>query len=150
MSEISKLNLSGSAIAQERISCTGRQLSMVLVEIKELTQTYVWYVVDVLAPGQCIIEPFSGTEGKQVPLKIGTTDDLIKFATSVNQFERGLFLAVNKNSNGNVLWSPDKFDTEDVDYIEPCTLMIRAFDSSYFEICSKRKDIINCLLKNLA
>lgn len=148
MFELSKINLSGSAISKEQISCTGRQLSMVLTEIKDLTQSYIWYAADVLAPGQYVIEPFEGAERKQVPSEIGTTDDLIKFASSVGQFERGIFLAVDVNSKGKVLWNPGEFDTEDSDYIEPCALLIRAFDTSYFEICSKRRDIVDCLRKN--
>jgi hypothetical protein len=150
MSEINKVNLSGSAIAKERVSCTGHQLSMVLSEIKDLTQSYIWYAADVLAPGKYVIELFEGGESKQVPLKIGTTDDLIKFASPVSQFERGLFLGVEMTSKGALLWNPDEFDTEDSDYIEPCALLVRAFDTSYFEVCSKRKDIVDYLTKSFA
>lgn len=148
MKTIFKTTIIGSVISNDKIECTGPQLSFILNEIKDLTQAYCWYVVDVLAPGQKVIELFGESKGKQIPLKVGSTEDLIMFVSPISQFERGLFLAVTEKNA--VSWSLDEFDTEDSDEIEPAILTIRAFDTSYFEIASKENTIIQRLVDRFA
>ena len=146
MTKIFKETIRGSAFTKEDTECTGQQLSTILTEIRDLTQSYCWYVVDILAPGQQVIELFGEQGNKQIPLNIGSTEDLIAFVSPITQFESGLFLAVNKKSKDAISWNPDEFDTEDLEHIEPAALLIRAFDTSYFEISSKENAIIDRLV----
>ena len=145
MTEINQVSLSRLDLNNDKVSCTGEQLAMILKEVENQLDQFTWYVVDVLARNHYCLELYEQKEGRQIPFKVGTTQDLINFALPVPQFENGMFLAVATSLGPNITWSPNSFNTEDEEFIEPCTLLIRAFDTSYFEILSKQRDIIDRL-----
>lgn len=144
---ISQVNLSNKDVNDENVACTGNQLVLILQEIEDRLPGITWYAVDVLARNHHCLELYDEKKGTQIPLKIGSTQDLVKFAAPVSQFESGIFLAVPTSTNTNIVWSLNSFDTEDQEFIQPAVLIIRAFDTSYFEILSGKIDIIKHLKK---
>ncbi len=145
MTNIEQIALSRLELNNERISCTGSQLASILHEIEDQLHELTWYVVDVLARNHYCLELYEEKEGSQIPLKVGTTQDLIDFVLPVPQFESGIFLAVPTSMGPNIHWTPNLFNTENEEFIEPSILIVRAFDTSYFEILSKKKDVIDRL-----
>jgi hypothetical protein len=146
MNNMDQINIDGTLIDGGLVSCTGKQLTSILETIKGAIVDCQWFVVDILSPGQYVIQPYTGKKGDcQVPLKLGDTTNMINFAATVYQFEKGLFLCVSSNKTENIQWNTSVFDTENPDFIEPSELIIRAFDTSFFEIVSKRKNVIQIL-----
>jgi hypothetical protein len=147
MTSIKQVTLSRLNLNNDKVSCTGEQLAMILKEVESQLDEPTWYAVDVLARNYYCLELYEQKEGRQIPFKVGTTQDLVNFALPVPQFESGIFLAVPTSLGPNITWSPNSFNTEDQEFIEPCTFMIRAFDTSYFEVLSKDEDIIDRIVR---
>lgn len=148
MKNLDQINVGGTVIDGDTISCTGNQLAIVLESLMDYVADCKWFVVDVFVPGIYVIHPYTSSNlNVQRPLLLGDTSNLIEFAKSVPQFEKGIFLCIAKKDIENLRWNTNVFDTENPDFIEPAELIIRAFDTTYFEIISKRKEVIKILTK---
>jgi hypothetical protein len=144
MAEIYQISINGTLVDGDDISCTGKQLALILDAVKLLLNSNEWYVVDVLVPGRYVIQPYNWIEKyEQVPLKIGSMCDLLNFAELVPQFQSGIIFGVSKDNK--IHWNQSTFETESAGFIESAEVMIKAFDTTSFEVLSRRNDIISLL-----
>ena len=112
--------------------------------LEKLLPNHNWYCSDV--------DTF-GTAGKKYNFsskflkKIGSDRSMINFSQEIDQFLSGVFLAIEEKYSCNTINL--SIGTEDDQFrpinIEGVLLEIRAFDTSFFEIYSDNKDIIEQL-----
>lgn len=124
------LRLRGSDFGSP-VSCLGSQLATIVRLISTEQPEMIWFAADVRCDGggrfSTIVEP--------VPVLIGTSYDLQLEAASVSQFHAGVFIGLR---NARLLAGKTFLTEDDVcagfdQYID---VLIRAFDTSYFDICS--------------
>ena len=130
----------------DEVICLGSQLTKIIEALKVTLVPHTWYVADVDAYGKTVKKYNIASNFLK---KIGTDVSLIKICSEIDQFLSGVFLAIK-----------DEFSSRDLDKIEISTedeqareinikgvlLEIRAFDTSFFEICSDDE----LLIKNLS
>jgi len=134
-----RLQLSGESIEGDIISCLGSQLARIVRVATDFFGEKVWYVANV---------DFFGKKmqlSTRTPVRIGNPEQFIEFVQSIDQFLYGVFLAVEINiSNPRFREDINTEDSISVD-LGDATLEIRAFDTSYFEILTREKQIADML-----
>ena len=123
----------------EQITCLGSQLRAVLAVLRTQMGPVSWYYTDVVTVGR---SDFSGERGLH---EIGDIDKFIAATSTVRQFERGVFLA---SSAGSPSFRNEP-DTEDMEFADlgDAAVEIRAFDTSYLEVYSRDRNLVNALAK---
>jgi hypothetical protein len=127
------LRLPGKTIDGGRFSCRGSQLASVVTVLSTSLADRIWYVTDVDALSDTFHPlPESLT-------RIGESQELIECLRQVDQFLRGVFLAV-KAEVTEPKFRPD-MDTEDpIDAdLGSAVVEIRAFDTAYIEVITSDK-----------
>jgi hypothetical protein len=121
--------------------CLGTQLVTIIRSIQAFTQTSTWYGCDIEVNGEF---PFKHCLQGWTAKKIGANECIIKLAQDTDQFLSGVFLALPQD-HGEAL--NQEFGTEDEPFrdIEEAILEIRAFDTSYFEVYSNDKALMDVL-----
>ncbi|UTR13904.1 hypothetical protein MM221_14980 [Salipaludibacillus sp. LMS25] len=127
------LNLQGRDFNEE-LSCLGRQLTNILISLKDDTKNHDWYIFDILGSSEIsFLELFpNNTQGFCI---VHSTNELIDRVKNVIQFESGVFLAIEKGRK--VIWDFDYLpETEEQEGLQHplADIEIRAFDYSFFEI----------------
>jgi hypothetical protein len=124
------LRLRGSDFGSP-VSCLGSQLATIVRLLSIEQPEMIWFAADVRCDSggrlSAILEP--------VPVLIGTSYDLQLEAASVSQFYAGVFIGLRNPR----LLAGKTFLTEDdvcAGFDQYTDVLIRAFDTSYFEICS--------------
>jgi hypothetical protein len=134
--------LSGEKINGENVSCTGRQLLIILNELSGLVEDWVWFAADVSANNALpqVLSPQSAE-----PFRVGSLSKLKEACAQVDQYFSGIFLAIQSVSE-EIVWS-DSLSTEDARFrdIHEAILEIRAFDTSYYEVYSVKRSLLEPL-----
>jgi hypothetical protein len=122
------------------VCCLGSQLATIVRLISIEQPEIIWFAADVRCDGggrfSAIVEP--------VPVLIGTSHDFQREAGSVSQFHGGVFIGL-RDAHRLV---GKTFHTEDdvcAGFEENMDILIRAFDTSYFEVCSELD--LSCLAR---
>lgn len=146
------IRLSGEDLLSSPISCTGKQLLLILNLLCDKEKSLVWYAADVsIFP----IKKEYLNYKSYTPIIIKFPSDVIDLCNRAEQFESGIFFGV-KEAKKNVLWL-NEYETEGIPFSdnEFAYVEIRAFDTSYFEIFSNEVkvlkpfvDIYNCEIIN--
>lgn len=123
-------------------TCLGSQLISLLEKLDILLGECTWYATDV---DLNILYPSRPKWDTPLPCCIGNSQALKKQCILVDQFLSGVFLAYPQSKKP----SPGiKFGTEDERFrdMDNAILEIRAFDTSFFEIYSNDKNLLQLLL----
>ena len=132
------LSLTGAEINESEFSCSGEQLCLLLTELMTVQRDIKWFACDVSAVNLPLYwKSFSdGT-----PREVGTADDFLRQIKAVEQFESAVIFATDGDSTQE--FSLEHF-TEDERFtdIEFANLQIRAFDTTYFELYSTDKALL--------
>jgi hypothetical protein len=120
--------LTGKIVDGQRVCCLGPQLARIVTILTKCLGEAVWYSTDVDFVGQGFPMPSQNLQ------LLGRSSRLIELANRVDQFLRGVFLAVDAKST-----SPQfrkDMDTEDSIDAEPgdALVEIRTFDTTFFEL----------------
>jgi len=131
----------------DHVACLGSQLASLVASIKAVEEPLSWYACDVEATYRLTSSQFSNGDR---PMPVGCSDDFEAMCLGVDQFRRGVFLAVPTRLAEPLL--PDSMDTEDSDIenLRDASLEIRAFDTSYFLIATSRRSIVDLLHETFA
>lgn len=138
------VTISGDKFNKRGVSCTGLQLSLIVNELLGCLKDITWYASDVTTISR--LKNWSNFLGS-TPAAIGDSSTFDRMLLKTEQFMSGVFLAVaRKNILGGFLI---KYETEDEAYrdIEFAELEIRAFDTSYYEIYTSKRCIVESLAK---
>ncbi|WP_263706611.1 hypothetical protein [Shouchella tritolerans] len=146
------LKIRGSDYFNEELSCLGCQFAEILLSLKDYTESYDWYIFDVLGTSKSSFhEVFP--KNPQKGCTVLSTDELIEKVKRVIQFESGVFIAVEKGKKIN--WHFDHLpETEESEGLQHplAEIEIRAFDYSFFEIFGNdikvKKTILSYFRKN--
>jgi hypothetical protein len=143
LGSVAMIQLTGEQIDGEIASCTGSQLVRILKILKEYHQDLDWYIADISA-NQILANSFAPTKD-DVPRRVGNIEQLINLSEQVDQFFSGIFLAISE-----VIPSPQwnrSFVTEDcpTEDLGDALIEIRAFDTTYFEIYSSDRSLIESI-----
>ena len=134
------------AFPKEQGVCLGSQLAAIVKMLSTLIKQHVWLCSDVDAfspiPQKLGINSFKLKE-------LGDDQALADLCKNIDQFLSGVFIATEKKPNAEY---PDLYlDTEDKQFrpleLDGALLEIRTFDTSYFEIYSEDKKLMNELSK---
>lgn len=132
------IKLSGKDIDNTNISCTGKQLILIIDELMK-QGVWTWYAADV----QVVPAVNDWIEYKRLlPCLVGGSLKFKQLANKVEQFLSGVFLGVNERYHHKRFNL--EFETEDKVFrdIDMASIEIRAFDTSYFEVyVVEEKDI---------
>jgi hypothetical protein len=129
------LRLRGQDIDGGTTCCLRSQLACIVKSLMSQLGEVTWYAADVDVFGTTPLPP------GDVPMAIGTSQQLLDAMKDVNQFLRGVFLAVKPKE------SPPRFrpsiDTEDPVDVElgDAEVELRTLDTTYFEILTTHKGI---------
>jgi hypothetical protein len=136
------MRISGQKIDGSGISCTGNQLLAILRILQGGNEPYIWFGADVHCDTPEKWQPWSSNA---LPKAIGTIEDLANLASSVSQFESGIFLAVPENLTAPS-WNRRFFtDESQFPVLGPAVIEVRAFDCSYFEIYVRDASLLSAL-----
>ncbi|NET47730.1 MAG: hypothetical protein F6K09_03195 [Merismopedia sp. SIO2A8] len=135
------MTLRGEQINGDRVCCTGNQLAAVLHALDAVLQDEQWYAADIAVNQRF---PWASLSSQNQAAHIGNIENLARFATQIDQFLSGIFLAVP--SYISPIWNRS-FDTEDepTHDLGDAILEIRAFDTSYFELYTSNPQIFDLL-----
>lgn len=117
--------------------CLGSQLVTILSAVQKWYDKCLWYGSDIeLIP---LNPDFKAFVELQIH-RVGTTQDLMRLASAVEQFLSGVFVAFPDDLNAKDI----ELATEDERFreISNAVVEIRAFDTSYFEVYSKDRQLI--------
>lgn len=134
------IRLNGAVIDGNDVSCLGRQLVLIVDALGEEANRWVWFAQDIDAYHD-LPAPLSRDSAEFQ--EIGTTEEMKQLAKAVDQLLSGTFVAILDDSNGILPCSYQK-DTNHV-LLELYSLIIVAFDTSYYEICSRNKQLLERL-----
>ena len=137
------IRLTGEELTQKINSCTGEQLCMILNILCINEENAIWSSSDVTtSPTRKNWSLYASA----VPIIVGDSTKLLELCQQVEQFTSGVFLAVYDNNNSKS-WARPR-ETEDAPFIdnEFADVEIRAFDTSYFEIYSKKISVLTCFI----
>ncbi len=133
--------LTGWDINSQTTSCTGEQLVVILRNIELNAKDCKWFAADIsLSSGK--IPKDLKEDNEPYPVLMGETIELIELVSSIDQFTSGVFFALK--SDVKPIFPSDPILTEDdrFRYIRDSVFEIRAFDTTYFEIYSARKEFL--------
>ncbi len=141
---IYRLELTGSQINSELVSCTGKQLGLVINSLAKLSKNWVWFVADIEAVGS-LSEEYKAGE----PTLFGDTEQLITYVKTIPQFTWGIYLAVPKELLPKN-WTR-YFETEDLPFqeMDGAELEIRTFDTTYIEVYAQDSSLLDGLIQEL-
>lgn len=130
------LDIPGEKIDGNKFACLGTQLICVFSKCEVIAGPLSWYGADIEFTGASSIQ-----QEERAPRLIGNTALLIELSQSVDQYYRGVFIAV-KTDLANPQFR-DWVDTEDpVDMeLESAILEIRAFDTHFIELITREEKI---------
>lgn len=141
------IRLDKKAFSHDQVVCLGSQLKSIAKNLSELIEPHVWFGADVDA-----ISPMPkklGVASFQLR-KIGDSHSLINLCENIDQFLSGVFIAV-KEKNQNFKRSELRVGTEDEQFrslnLDGILIEIRAFDTSYFEVYSDNRILMEKLSK---
>lgn len=123
------LRINGRLIDGESVSCTGKQLRELLVQVEPWVRSCEWYILDVMANNSIDLLTYD-TRGQQTL----SGEALRDVCARVDQFLSGIFLAVPSGLSQPKLQLDVVTEDEPSSDIGDALLEIRAFDTSYFEI----------------
>jgi hypothetical protein len=120
--------LSGEIVDGQPVCCLGSQLAHIVSLLSECLGEVVWYSTDVDLVGHGFPVP------AQTLQVLGRSPRLIELANKVDQFLRGVFLAVDAKIP--IPQFRKDIDTEDAVEAElgNAIIEIRTFDTTYFEL----------------
>jgi hypothetical protein len=126
----------------ERVSCTGRQLSIILNALGALGDNYAWFAADVSANEK--LPPALSLQDTAL-FRVGDIREFKEACGQVEQYLTGVFLAV-PSAGENTLWRC-AFNTEDPPFrdLGKAVLEIRAFDTTYFEVYAVERSLLEPL-----
>jgi hypothetical protein len=133
------LRLPGQVIDGHHICCLGSQLTQIVTLLNELLGDLTWYVADIDTVGE------SRYPSTPTPDRVGDSHQLVDLFQKVDQFLRGVFIAVKAEVVDPQLRTD--VDTEDPVSVDlgDAIVEIRAFDTSYFEIITRDDRIADFL-----
>jgi hypothetical protein len=136
------IRLNGEKINGEHVSCTGRQLLIILDALSGLAEDCVWFAADVSANNALphVLSPHSAE-----PFRVGSLSELKVACALVDRYFSGVFLGILRASEEIV--RRGSFNTEDTPFrdIHEAILEIRAFDTSYYEVYSVKRSLLKPL-----
>ena len=122
------LRLRGESIDGRHVCCLGSQLARIVTSLMGQLADVSWYIADVEVIGT------SRLAQGQTPQFVGQSHQFVALVQDVDQFLRGVFLAVR----GGRLQPHfrERIDTEDPVNVDlgDALVEIRAFDTTYFEL----------------
>lgn len=135
------IRLSAESIDGGHICCLGSQLASIVSVLGQSLGDVVWYAADVDSIG--VVLPIC----KQSPCLIGHSNRLIELVEHIDQFLRGVFLAVDpQKTNPQFRSDIDTEDSIEAD-LGDALVEIRAFDTTFFEILTNKEQIGAVLAK---
>jgi hypothetical protein len=133
------LRLRGEDIDGRNVCCLGSQLAQIVAAVEKYLGVVNWYAADVEVVG-----PSSLAQGSTSEF-VGGSDKLISVAGGIDQFLRGVFLAVSaEKAKPKFREFIDTEDPVDVD-LGDALVEIRAFDTTFFEILTPDKTFAGIL-----
>lgn len=140
-----QLRITKKCFPNEKFICLGTQLILIINVLKDFLPQHMWYGADIEAEGKKASQVKMNSS--QINL-IGTDLDFIQYCEGIDQFIWGDFLCIDNNfSSQNI--EEVKLITEDEEFrpiaCNGILAEIRTFDTSYFEIYSESKKIIDML-----
>lgn len=127
----------------DTVVCLGTQLLNIVDCIKDYLPEHNWYISDILINNST--EEILSFEPPNLK-KIGNLKNFKEFVSQVDQFIWGVFIAVE--AENSVSENLEAY-TEDIEFrnldIDGVILEIRAFDTTFFQICSEDLGIIKRL-----
>ena len=136
------LRLSGEAVNGRRLCGLGSQLARIVTLASAVLGEVVWYGADVEIVGNSSLASLISSPA---PYPVGQSRQLVAFAESVDQFLRGVFLAVKvEKSHPQFRSYVDTEDPVDAD-LGDAILEVRAFDTTCFEMLTKDKGVADSL-----
>lgn len=142
MAQLYLLQFGPAQFPNDQAVCLGSQLQALLSVISLDVPNPLWFASDVEVNQSPTLEV---TGKESTPTYIGHTEEIIRFAGSVDQFLSGIFLAVEESAHREL--QALQFYTDDPQFreIEPAEIEIRAFDTSFFEVYANRADYLTSL-----
>lgn len=138
--------LDAEAFPSNEFLCLGTQLQSITEATQKLTKPLSWLAADVHAVSP--VPKILGINSFKLK-KVGNTNSLISACQNIHQFLSGVFLGTENPLQENRHLISCCMDTEDPQF-RPCSIPgavieIRTFDTSYFEIYSENKILIESL-----
>ena len=139
--------LTKNSFLRDEFICLGSQVICIIDYLKGLLPSHLWYGADVVATGEEVMN--LDLNSTQLKL-IGNDADFVQLCSSIDQFLSGVFVCANHDlPSCNVVG--EELETEDPPFrsinIEQIIAEIRAFDTSYFIIYLKDKNLLNKLIE---
>lgn len=134
------IRLDGAVIDGDDVSCLGRQLVLIVDALGEGANRWVWFAQGIDAYHDLPAPVIRNSAEFQ---EIGTTEEMKQLAKAVDQFLSGTFVAIPDDSNG----IPPRSYQKDKNHVllELDSPIIVAFDTSYYEIYSRNKHLLERL-----
>lgn len=123
------LRINGKLIDGESVSCTGKQLRELLVQVEPWIGSCEWYILDIKTNNSIELLTYDAKNQRTL-----AGEALRDACARVDQFMSGIFLAVPRNLSQPKLTLDAVTEDEPSSDIGDALLEIRAFDTSYFEI----------------
>lgn len=123
------LRINGKLIDGESVSCTGKQMRELLVQVEPWVGSCEWHILDIKTNNSTDLLAYDAQN--QQPLSGEALKDT---CLRVDQFMSGIFLAVPHGLSQPKLQLDAVTEDEPSSDIGDALLEIRAFDTSYFEI----------------
>lgn len=138
------INLTGAAINDSSVSCTGEQLVLIVKKLTSYADLH-WYASDVSLN---LNTRFWADFSLSKPSFVGDSSKLIREASQVDQFFSGVFLGASFKSERNI--DMEAIETEDEKYrdIGEFVIEIRAFDTTYYEIYSIESNLLTSMCES--
>jgi hypothetical protein len=136
------VRLRGENIDGGYVCCRGSQLARIVTALIDQLGDLTWYGADIEIYG------VSNLSKGDLPRLIGNTNRFLKEIQTIDQFLRGVFLGVGgSNANPRFRENMDTEDPVDVD-LGDAVVEIRAFDTTFFEIITRDKNLAATLVDN--
>ncbi|MEX0961297.1 MAG: hypothetical protein WDZ28_00360 [Simkaniaceae bacterium] len=140
------IRLDTKVFSNAQAICLGSQLLSIIKNLSELIEPHIWLCADIDAISS--IPQKLGIESFQLK-KIGDDSSLINLCENIDQFLSGIFVAIIKKNQANLNDLDLCTRTEDEPFrsldLDDVLIEIRAFDTSYFEIYSENKPLMEKL-----
>lgn len=134
------IRLDAKVFSNGQAVCLGSQLLSIIKNLSDLIEPHSWFCADIDA-----ISPIPqklGIESFQLK-KLGGDPSLIDLCENIDQFLSGIFVAIIKKNQTNLSELDLCVGNEDEPFrsldLDGVLIEIRVFDTSYFEIYSENK-----------
>ncbi len=139
-----EIKVKGTNVNGDDCDCLGSQLADLIERIAPALPGVIWLSADVDTT-RGVISPFSDD---LECIEIGPSEVLIALSRTVHQYLQGVFIAVKPEDVDAIRGQETHTEFMNHKSFKQSILEIRAFDTSYFSIYIRRKDVAELLIEN--